>query len=82
VVKANRSGTVTEDAVRAGWLDIIDHHSPHVARLTEYVRITRTIHYTGQLSEHMMTPVEQGEATTREMLDDAYYRAFRRYTGD
>jgi anti-anti-sigma factor len=63
-------------------LVIVQSHSPHVARLTEYVLITRTIHYTGQLSEHMMTPVEQDEATTQKMLDDAYYRAFRRYTGD
>ena len=68
-------------------MDIIDHHrtgdrtgpsSDSVHRLL----IIQSAYVARQLSEHTMTPVEQGEATTRKRLDDAYYRAFRRYIGD
>ncbi len=66
-------------------MDIIDHHrtgpSSDAAHLLVIIE-SHSAHVARQLSEHTMTPVEQGEATTRKMLDDAYYRAFRRYTGD
>ncbi len=66
-------------------MDIIDHHrtgpSSDASHLLVIVQ-SHSPHIARQLNEHTMTPVEQGEATTRKMLDDAYYRAFRRYTGD